>query len=822
VKMNKNIILTILFSSTFLLIRNQENNATTKHIDSPKQSIYFNLNDEKLIDIVNRLAAHKQINIIWPANQQKLNETTVTFKVPHKIQISEAWEMTIMMLDIAGFSVIKTSNTLYKIETNTIVGKQPAPLYINVSSEVLPNTSRIIRYLYYFQNIFLKENGVNDNIGKILTDMLPMQNANQNFYLDNNYNSMMITAPANIVKGIINIMHELDQSGFREAIEVFPISHTTAEEIVSTIDKLIPQKKGGDQFRFPPQVAEPSEESKTYFSSSTRIVPITQTNSVAIFGLYESVQRVKDFIKKYLDKKVDAEKSVLHFKPLEHLKAGPFATTLTELIKGVAEQSTAEKKGRLLEKVVIVAEEEVVAEEKPQRELVAGAKDIGTKLDEPKDGKRGKIIGGNNLIIACNQKEWKIINDLITLLDIEQWQVAIEVLIVDMNIESSNQLGTQLRRISNDANSDAFKWQTAQIERPLLDYTDTSLTEPTNKIDSTTGLESDLLSQQAPVVESSEGGKPFNIASNATPGSTILSFKSDNGMAAILKLLRKFNDAKILSQPFIIARNNEQANILDLETRMVKGSAIPQSVGGSAIIKYEAMDAATKVGILPRISGGRDNINLEIQISANEFMGPQEIRKRNIVTNANIGNKEVLVLGGISKLQIDDSLNETPILSRIPIIGYLFKQQTVKHDQRNLMIFISPCLLNPVSSKKHVSKFTSQKIDLLSKKLKKDSTYFGCPKEYVKKHENFQCLEDPITNFLFHPEEGGWLSKTLENYVDRGIWTQAVLNPKKKSKSIIEKKSQTKKKKGNTNDKPKADKLKKLLKDQENPLKSKS
>jgi len=830
--MNKNIIILILFSLTFLHVKGQEGNQehnifTQKNkkivnsANTQDQLIYFNFNEEKLVDIVNRLAAYKQINILLPTNQQKLTETTVTFRVAHKIKLYDAWEMTVSMLDIAGFSVTKISNRLYKIEPNTTIGKQPAPLYINVPSDVLPNSNSIIRYLFYFQNIYIKEKGASDNLKNILKDMLPMQNAEQNFSLDENYNSLLITAPANIIKGIINIIRELDQSGFREAIEVIPILHTSSHEIISIFDELIPSKKEEDHFRFPPLINEPSHEGKTYFSASTRIVSIDQTNSVAIFGLYESVQRVKDFIRKYLDKKVDAEKTVLHFKPLQYLNAEKFADTLTNLIerKGQEAQSTDEKKEKILSDVIVVAEKETIAKKGKERELIAEAQDIGPKLENAKKGKEGPILGGNNLIIACNQKDWKVLNALIDHLDVEQWQVAIEVLIVDMTIESSNLLGTQLRRITHDTNPHEFKWQVAQIERPLLDYT-SDISQPTDKINPTAGIESDLLSGQAPIIKDESS---FNIASNATPGTTIFSFKDDNGMAAIIKLLRKFNDAKIISQPFVVARNNEEANILDLETRMVRGEADQKSIGGSVIIKYEPMKAATEVKILPRISKPADNINLEINVSANEFVGPQEIRKRVILTNANVGHKEVLVLGGISKLQIDDTLYETPILSRIPIIGYLFKQQSVRHDQRNLMIFISPSRIPPISlSGNSINKFTHKKIDLLSDKLRKDSRYFGCPAQYVQKHENFQCLGDPITNFLFHPDEGEWLSNTLENYAERGIWTQAITNPKKETKSTAQKKSESKKAKSIISHTNKKDKLKKLLKHQENPFKSKT
>jgi type II secretory pathway component GspD/PulD (secretin) len=372
----------ILLPHLFLLVHAQTDVATqTPEQAAPEPTkkherlIYFDLREEKLLDIINRLAGEKQINLLLPFDQKKLSETTVTFRLAHKISLTHAWDMVATMLDIAGFSLIKQSNSLYLISPSSTVGNTPAPLYINTSTELLPNSDTVIRYLYFFQNINLKEKDVKPNLEKILTDMLPGQQPDLTFLVDENYNSLVITNKSNVIKSVVNIIKELDQGGFREAIEVIPIIHTSIDEIIKTINNLIPPRKEEETFRFPPMIAEP-KGSKTYFSSSTRIVPIAQTNSVAIFGLYESVQRVKDFIQKYLDKNVDAEKTVLHVKALRYLKAEEFATTLKEFLdKKDGTQSTGENKEKILNGVLVMAEKS--EEAKAVERKLEGAEKIG-------------------------------------------------------------------------------------------------------------------------------------------------------------------------------------------------------------------------------------------------------------------------------------------------------------------------------------------------------------------------------------------------------------------------------------------------------------
>lgn len=785
-----------------------EESIETQNVDD--QLIYFNLKDEKLSNLLNRVASYKKINLILPQDHKKIDETTVTFSLQHKISVAQAWSMLLHMLDIAGYSIFQGADSLYTITQKTTIGKEPAPLFINVPPPVLPNSDEIVRYIYYFQNINLNITNVTENLNQIIKDMLPSTQPQQEYNLDKNYNALIITHASNNIKALMNILQELDQSGFRETIEVIPIIHTTAKEIENIINQLIPRQKNADVFQFPPLVSEPSTERKSYFSASTRIISIGQTNSVAILGTYDSVQRIKDFIRKYLDKSVDAEKSVLHVKPLKYLDAKTFKDTLTNLISRGGQgpggqQATAEiTPSSVLVGVKVEAEEteQATLSEKEQRKLTEGG-DVQIGVDIGETTQQGAIIGGNSLVIAANNRDWKILDKLIDQLDTEQWQVAIEVLIVDITIESTNALGTQLRRLTNDQALHEAKWQSAQVAKAALDYP--ILPPDISKIDTQAGLEADLLSSQS----QDSDGNAQNIANQAPAGSTILTFKDKNGISMILQLLRKFEDVKIISKPFVIAQNNEQANILSEETHWLDGNIVKQSMGGTPVQDFIKMVAATKVAITPRISTPPDNINLEIRIDANDFLQLDLITKRTVLTNANVGHNEVLVLGGISKLQLKDGLGGMPLLCRIPIIGNLFKNQSAQHEQRNLVIFVAPSRIPPVSMVgSGINKFTRKQIDYISQKM-------------TNSDKPFESLQDPITNFLFHPEEGKWMGQALQYYASRGVWTEAEAGsqPKQKKakrKTVAElgKESQ----KETENKSSKIDLLKEQLKNEKNPL----
>ncbi len=739
--------------------------------------MYVNWHDEKLVDIINRLASQRKINLILPLDQKKLAETMVTFTVPYKITLARAWQTLEIMLDIAGYAVIEHDN-MVTITTKSGINQKPMPLFLDIPDNMLPNIGTF-RYVYSFQNLRIKDKGSKDNLQKALSDLLPgdADQGQQLFLLDENFNTLLINANASVIKGVMPIIRELDQNGFREDVEVVPLFYTSAREVGAIIDQLIPKDKNqDDMYRFPPMIAGTSKNLHTFFSSSTRVVQIEQTNSVAIFGPYDSVQRVKKFIKTNLDIKLKADRTVLHVRKVRYLNAEELADTLTKLIeqKDEASQSTGlPSLSKLLSNVIIVAEkEQALQAPAPTQDTGGGtneSSDIGVKTDQPSTEQGGPIIGGNNLIIAATQRDWNIITSLIDAIDIEPWQIALEVLIVDITFESSSLLSSQLRRIMND-NANALhnlKWQSAQTVKPALDFNDTELKYGDTDINTKAGLESDLLSQQPPATET---GKTYNIASSAEPGTTVVSFKDNNGVALILSLLQTFDDTKILAKPFVIAKNNQTATILSQQIRMVPGSVEPPSMGGTAVVKYYPMRAALKVNITPRISTPPNNINLDIRIDADEFQATTVITKRTIATNANVGHKEILVLGGISKAQITDNMQGVPLLCHIPIIGNLFKQQSYDHQQRNLLIFVSPVSIPPASIGAGTDKFTRKKLNYIGDVLGDESN-------------NFVQLQDPISNFLFHPNTGKEMAAQVKNYQGRQVAHMKKMDLLKQSKT---------------------------------------
>jgi hypothetical protein len=126
-----------------------------------------------------------------------------------------------------------------------------------------------------------------------------------------------------------------------------------------------------------------------------------------------------------------------------------------------------------------------------------------------------------------------------------------------------------------------------------------------------------------------------------------------------------------------------------------------QAFAGQAAVvsqKIEDIEARLRVGVVPRVSS-IDRVNMQVAIDVQEFtsnLATDYTRNtRTVNTNSNISSGQVLALGGLGTLTETESTSKIPILSDIPIIGPLFQQSRRTTSQVNLLILITPTIIQP-------------------------------------------------------------------------------------------------------------------------------
>ena len=150
---------------------------------------------------------------------------------------------------------------------------------------------------------------------------------------------------------------------------------------------------------------------------------------------------------------------------------------------------------------------------------------------------------------------------------------------------------------------------------------------------------------------------------------------------------------KIVSSPRIMTLDNIQASIQ-------QGTSIPISVVSAAGAQTVFYDANLNLQVTPHVT--RDgNVYLKIDISKNEpdfgntgANGDPSIIRKQAHTELLIPDGDTTVIGGIYTRNTGQSMSSVPFFGSIPILGYLFRSTSETDNRTELLIFITPRIIN--------------------------------------------------------------------------------------------------------------------------------
>ena len=132
-----------------------------------------------------------------------------------------------------------------------------------------------------------------------------------------------------------------------------------------------------------------------------------------------------------------------------------------------------------------------------------------------------------------------------------------------------------------------------------------------------------------------------------------------------------------------------------------QGVQIPYTTQTANTINTHFKDAVLQLEVTPQITpGGSVIMDLDITRDSqgkNVVTGGQEnvaIDKRGIKTKVQVEDGETLVLGGVYESNAIDNYNVLPWVDEIPGLGWLFRSQNKRHDKSELLVFVTPKILN--------------------------------------------------------------------------------------------------------------------------------
>lgn len=146
----------------------------------------------------------------------------------------------------------------------------------------------------------------------------------------------------------------------------------------------------------------------------------------------------------------------------------------------------------------------------------------------------------------------------------------------------------------------------------------------------------------------------------------------------------------IVSSPKIITLDNKKAIIQ-------QGTQIPFQTVSQNGTQTTFVDAALVLDVLPHVIAHDDTISLKITATRNspglQTPAGLSIDTKEAQTEVLVKNGETIVIGGILEETKVDASGGIPYLSQIPVLGWMFKNKSVTVNKTELLIFITPTIL---------------------------------------------------------------------------------------------------------------------------------
>ena len=444
-------------------------------------------------------------------------------------------------------------------------------------------------------------------------------------------NAIIISDIRANIDRIAKIIDRMDQSAVKKT-EVVKLRYGVATDVVEMLKTLEKSRAG--------EGADTDDEAS--------LVADKRTNSVIVTADEVSIERIQGLID-YLDIPLEQSGNV-RVMYLEYADATEVAEVLTRVMQNLAR----------------------LDDESSGRTRAANAAKSTIEAD----------AGTNSLIITADTDEMAALEAVIARLDIRRAQVLVEAIIVEIDVTEGRELGIQWL-FANDSGlygsniSPARQGSNAAIAQAILPE-DAASTEI--------------------------GVRDLAGALSQVPGTTFGWGVVDQNltMTTILNTLEKQGNTNILSTPSLLTLDNEEAFItVGQQVPFVTGSYTNTGAANGVANPFQTIqreNVGVTLQVTPQINEGDSvvmDIVQEVSSISQQALSASDVitNERKIETKVLAKDGDIVVLGGLVKDDIQDSQQGVPMLSGIPVLGRLFRNDVVSVTKSNLLVFIRSTII---------------------------------------------------------------------------------------------------------------------------------
>ena len=217
------------------------------------------------------------------------------------------------------------------------------------------------------------------------------------------------------------------------------------------------------------------------------------------------------------------------------------------------------------------------------------------------------------------------------------------------------------------------------------------------------------MSTSSPVVPRPPGGSPrgssrrrISRGDSLTFGDflNLFFFNRKEGLGAAIKALEQRGLFQSLAEPNLIAYNGQEASFL-------AGGEIPVPVvqGNTGSVTIQFKEFGVRLTFTPTIAGDMIRLKVMPEVSTLDFANGvtlggfriPALSTRRAQTDVELRDGQSFAIAGLLDNQAQDDTSAIPLLSKLPIVGYLFRSKAERSRQTELMVLITPRLVRPLN-----------------------------------------------------------------------------------------------------------------------------
>lgn len=634
---------------------------TSEKDEQPAPDVVLNFDNADIYEVLNVFSEILGINYLVDPRVKG----TVTIRTAKKINRQQLMAIFHTILELNGVAAIKKDGFYQIVPVSELARK----------GEIVEPSGRLLRSLKLGRAIIAVIPLKYVSVLEMSRVVKPFLSEGGAIYEYPSLNILLLADTTQNVRRVYDIIESLDINAFdRVHFRLYSLENASVEDV-------------GQEF----QQAFDSTKLREAMGQSVifNFTPVPRINSILVVSsVPELFPKVEELLKK-LDSAASENVVKVFVYRVQNGKAEDIVKVLQE-IYGESQTQTTTKKSEAPNPAIRPKSQKATtpAAQAPTAAVVKGTETVAGEVTIVFDETN------NSILVRATPRDYRSVLATIKSLDVYPRQVLIEVLIAEIRLDDTTSLG--------------FEWAKLNMQGTGSEL----------------GVRSGLIA---------EATSDLRIASGL-----VYTINYTNSFVSALRALSEENKLDVLASPHIIASNNQEAKIdisrevpiITNETTTVSAVNVGTPTTVDRSIQYR--DTGIILTVTPHINDqglvklevNQEVSNVDTTFTVSGINSPV-FSKRVATTTLTVQDTQSIIIGGLIRTDKSTTRSGVPVLSRLPVLGWLFGFQSESIQKTELLLMLTPHVIEHIEEADLVTAEFKRKINDVQKEVKTERGILG-------------------------------------------------------------------------------------------------